>query len=246
MTVDTSLMTDLEFLSSKRIFFGHQSVGGNILAGLATLQSGITPPPIRIGDLGSLDAPEGQGMLLHTAVGRNEDPASKCDDFRLIIGQKLSGKIDAALLKFCYIDFNDRTDVEEVFGTYARTMDELKAQHPEIRFIHVTAPLRSVDKGPTIWARELVGRPNRSKLANISRTEFSRQLKARYAEDPVFDLAEVMSTYPDGRLESFKLDGETYPSLVPAYTNDGGHLNEVGRSYAAAAFVRSIATALRS
>jgi hypothetical protein len=33
---------------------------------------------------------------------------------------------------------------------------------------------------------------------------------------------------------------------VPAYTNDGGHLNAVGATYGAAGFVESIATALRS
>ena len=40
------------------------------------------------------------------------------------------------------------------------------------------------------------------------------------------------------------LDGKTYEILVPGYTYDGGHLNEVGASYAAAQFVHSIAGAL--
>jgi hypothetical protein len=62
----------------------------------------------------------------------------------------------------------------------------------------------------------------------------------------MFDLAAVMSTYPDGRRESFRLDGNTYDSLVPAYTDDGGHLNAVGRTHAAAGLVRSIANALRT
>jgi len=60
------------------------------------------------------------------------------------------------------------------------------------------------------------------------RGEFNRLLRERYAEDPIFDLAAVTSTYPDGRRETFTLDGKTYESLVPAYTDDGGHLNAVG------------------
>ena len=83
--------------------------------------------------------------------------------------------------------------------------------------------------------------PNRTKLANVSRNEFNRRLRERYSGDPIFDLAEVMSTYPDGRRESFRMNGVVYYSLVPAYTDDGGHLNQVGRTYAAAELVRSIA-----
>jgi hypothetical protein len=158
--------------------------------------------------------------------------------------EQLRGRLDVALFKFCYIDFSDSSDVDEIFSTYARTMDDLKQRYPEVTFIHVTAPLRTVDSGPGVWAREMLGRPNRAKLANVSRNEFNRRLKERYAGDPVFDLAAVMSTWPDGRRESFRMDGVVYDSLVPAYTDDGGHLNPVGRTYAAAEFVRSIAAAM--
>jgi lysophospholipase L1-like esterase len=55
-----------------------------------------------------------------------------------------------------------------------------------------------------------------------------------------------MSTHPDGRRESFRMNGTAWYSLVPAYTDDGGHLNAVGRVHVAAAFVRAIAAAVRS
>jgi hypothetical protein len=214
--------------------------------GLADLQGQLGNPVIRVGELGSLDVSGDHGVLLHTKVGKNEQPVSKCQDFQRILDQQLAGRVDVALFKFCYIDFNDTSDVDAIFQTYSRTMDELKQRHPDIIFIHVTAPLRSVDRGPGVWAREIFGRPNRVKLANVSRNEFNRRLKERYPADPIFDLAAVMSAYPDGRRESFKLDGNTYDSLVPAYTDDGGHLNAVGRTHAAAEFVRSIADALRA
>ncbi len=223
--VSDSLQADLELVSSARVYFGHQSVGGNIMDGLEDLQKQVGRPVIRIGELGSLDTPLGQGVLLHTAIGKNEDPASKCEDFRRILDQKLRGRIDVALFKFCYVDFNDSSDVGAIFETYSRTMDELKQRHPDVKFIHVTAPLRSVAGGPGIWVREMLGRPNRSKLANVARNEFNRRLRERYSADPIFDLAAVMSTYPDGRRESFRSDGVSHDSLVPAYTDDGGHLN---------------------
>ena len=245
-SMDDALKADFDRVSSARVYFGHQSVGGNIMDGLADLQGQLGQPVIRVGELGSLDISGDHGVLLHTKVGKNEQPVSKCQDFQRILDQQLAGRVDVALFKFCYIDFNDTSDVDAIFQTYSRTMDDLKQRHPDITFIHVTAPLRSVDRGLGIWAREMLGRPNRAKLANVSRNEFNRRLKERYPADPIYDLAAVMSTYPDGRRESFKMDGNTYDSLVPAYTDDGGHLNAVGRTHAAAEFVRSIANALRT
>lgn len=243
--MNDALKADFERVASARVYFGHQSVGGNIMDGLEDLQRQLGHPVVRVGELDALDAPEGQSTLLHTAIGKNENPGSKCEDFRRVLDQ-LQGRLDVALFKFCYIDFDDRSDVDAIFGLYSRTMDDLKARYPDVVFIHVTAPLRSVDRGPGIWVREMLGKPNRVKLANVSRNEFNRRLKERYASDPIFDLAEVMSTYPNGGRESFKMDGATYFSLVPVYTDDGGHLNGVGRTYAAAAFMRSIAEALRA
>lgn len=245
-SMDDALKADLGRVSSARVYFGHQSVGGNIMDGLADLQGQLGQPLIHVGELGSLDVSGDRGVLLHTKVGKNEQPISKCEDFRRILDQQLAGLVDVALFKFCYIDFNDTSDVDAIFQTYSMTMDELKQRHSEIIFIHVTAPLRSVDRGLGIWAREMLGRPNRTKLANVRRNEFNRLLKERYPADPIYDLAAVMSTYPDGRRESFKMDGNTYDSLVPAFTDDGGHLNAVGRTHAAAELVRSIADALRT
>ena len=241
-----SLRRDLQVVSTQRVYFGHQSVGGNIVAGLADLQAELAVPILRVGELGSLEIPGDQTFLLHTAIGENSKPASKCEDFRRILDTKLSGRIDVALFKFCYIDFNDRTDVASIFATYATTMDELKLKHPEITFIHVTAPLRSIDRGPGVWVREMLGRTNRTKLANVRRNEFNRLLRERYPDEPVFDLEATMSTYPDGRRETFNVGGVLYFSLVPGYTDDGGHLNAVGRTRAAADLIHSIAEAVRT
>jgi len=242
--VDEALRADILAASAARVYFGHQSVGKNILDGLEDLQRGLDPPVVRVGELGVPGATDVQGILLHTKVGQNERPATKCEDFRRILDE-LRGRVDVALFKFCYVDFNDTSDVNAIFDVYARTMDDLKRRYPEVIFVHVTAPLRTVDRGPAVWVRELLGRRNRGKHANVRRAEFNRMLKERYSADPVFDLAASMSTYPDGRRESFKMNGTRYHALVPAYTDDGGHLNAVGRTHVAAAFVHAIAEALR-
>jgi lysophospholipase L1-like esterase len=125
-------------------------------------------------------------------------------------------------------------------------MDDLKQRHPEVAFVHVTAPLRTVDRGAGVWVRERIGRRNRSKHANARRGEFNRLLRVRYAGEPVFDLAACQSTPADGRCESFRLEGAEHHALVPAYTDDGGHLNEAGRRHIAAEFIHAIAAALAS
>ena len=51
-------------------------------------------------------------------------------------------------------------------------------------------------------------------------------------EDP-FDLALVESTRPDGTREFFYRKGVSYSALTPAYSDDGGHLNNEGRRHVA-------------
>ena len=46
---------------------------------------------------------------------------------------------------------------------------------------------------------------------------------------PLFDLAAIESTAPDGTRASFVRDGKTYYQMVSDYTHDGGHLNELGQ-----------------
>jgi hypothetical protein len=150
------------------------------------------------------------------------------------------------LLKFCYIDFNENTDIEQVFASYKEVIEDLKQRYPNTTFVHVTAPLRHSASGLGVWAREMLGRPNRSKRANVSRNDFNRRLRETFSSDPFFDLAASESTYPDGSRETFRMGGVTYYGMVGDYTDDGGHLNEVGRKYVAADFIRSIASAIRA
>jgi hypothetical protein len=236
---------DLDLIARARVYFGHQSVGANILAGLADLQGRLDRRVLRMVEPGGPAVPGDAGVFLHSAIGRNGQPDSKCEDFRCVL-DRLHGRLDAALFKFCYVDFTDASDARAIFAAYSRTMDDLKCRYPGIRFVHVTAPFRTVQGGPGVWLREALGRRNRAKHANARRNEFNTLLRTRYPGEPVFDLATIEATRPDGRRETFRLAGRTYDALVPAYTNDGGHLNEAGRLRAAAGLVRTLAEALRA
>lgn len=235
------LQSDLAALEGVRIFFGHQSVGENLLEGLDALQR---DSPHRVAVLALDEAGDRPpGFLLHTRVGRNEDPASKCHDFRRILDDLPRGSIDVALLKFCYIDINEQTDVAAMFDAYRSLLDDLARRHPEMTFVPATAPLRHTAGGVGVWIREALGRPNRSKLANIRRNDFNDLVRRTYAGQPLFDIAAAQSTYPDGRRETFVQDGRTYETLIGAYTDDGGHLNAAGRVAVAADLVHSLAEA---
>lgn len=241
--VDDALRTDLERVAAARVLFGHQSVGRNLLDGLVDLEREAGRRVLDIRDLDSPAASRQAGVLLHAAIGRNGDPASKCAHFGRLVAERHAG-LDVALFKFCYVDIDDTVDVDVVFGAYERTLLELKQRYPALRFVHVTVPLRTVDSGPGVWLRERLGRRNRAKHANAARCRYNRRLRERFAADPIFDLARISATRPDGRPQEFQLDGQSCESLVPAYTDDGGHLNEAGRMVAAAGLVRAIAAAL--
>ena len=195
-------------------------------------------------------SPEGQtypeGFLLHTAIGENTKLLSKCYDFKRIIDTHLADKIDFALLKFCYIDINKESDIKSLFGEYRKIMDDVTASHPNITFIHVTVPVRHSAKGFGVWIRELLGRPNNSKLDNIKRNEFNSMLLETYKDQPIFDLAKSVSTYPDGKAETFVKDGITYNNLIGSYTYDGGHLNEMGRIKVAQDFIQTLASLIKN
>lgn len=240
-----ALQQDLTTVSGTRIFFAHQSVGRNVMQGLEDLQNDLGTAPVTVLEIGDTVPDLPGAFLLHSRVGENTKPASKCDDFKRQVGT-LAGRIDYALLKFCYIDIDENSDVDAIFGYYRRTLDDLKARYPDITFVHVTSPLRHTASGFGVWIREIMGKPNRSKLANIKRNEFNERLRSTYAGDPIFDIAASESTYPDGRRESFVKDGKTYYSLIGAYTHDGGHLNETGRRYVAADMLHALAGVIRA
>jgi hypothetical protein len=239
------LIADMAILKNRRIFFAHQSVGENIIAGLQVLAR-ESNTDLQIIDLEHYQGEIQSGCLVHTPVGENQKPVTKCDDFERIIDQELADKIDVALLKFCYIDINRDSAVSQLFQQYRHTMDGLIQRHSDITFIHTTVPLRHSPGGFGVWIREMLGRPNNSKLDNRKRNEFNRLLYEAYGTSHIVDIARGESTYGDGRRESFKMDGEQYYALIGDYTSDGGHLNELGQRHVARAFVHDLAEIVRA
>ncbi len=237
------LAADLAVIRKARVLFTHHSVGVNILAGIEQIDAGTGETRVRMAPLE--DVPAGGPALVHGGGGRNTEPKTKIDHFATLLREESRFTPDLALMKLCYVDFNPRTDVDDLFSYYRRTLEELEREHPEIQFAHVTVPLHGRQTDLKSSLRRLLRLEVWEDAANVKRSEFNRRLIETFTSDPVFDLARAESTDPDGAAITFEHAGRSTPSLYPGYTDDGGHLNASGQRAAGSAAIRFLADALR-
>ena len=216
-------------LAQKKIYFGHQSVGYNIIEGIKEVM--MENPHIKLNIAETMKPVDlTMPVFSHSPVGQNMDPKSKCDVFTAFINAGLGERVDIAFFKFCYIDIVSNTDINRIFEYYKDTMSSLRAKYPRLIFIHTTSPLTTPQIGPRAWIKRLIGRPLGGYDDNIKREQFNVLIRKEYeGKEPIFDLAMIESTALDGVRSVFEKEGKRYPCMVQAYTTDGGHLNELGR-----------------
>ena len=232
--------TALAQLAERRIFFGHQSVGANLLDGVADLMQVDERLRLRVVQTDSPETIDGPGFF-HAFVGDNRRPDAKNADFSRIVNAGFGARGGVALLKYCYLDVSPSTDVDRLFAEYRRMVDSLRAEHPALTIVHVTQPLTVPENAIEARVRTLLGKASEREL-NARRQRYNRlMLQAWGAEGTVFDLARIESTDPDGTRHSYSVGNDTIFALAPAYTDDGGHLNALGRRAAAAEFIAFLA-----
>lgn len=224
----------LAALSEKSYFFGHQSVGRNMLDGLRMVMEENPAVKLKVveGEDSSLLQP---GVFLHANLGRNREPGTKMDAYIKAIDGGLGGKVDAAFLKFCYVDMERSGNAAELFSLYKQEVEVLKAKHPETKFVHFTLPIKTVPTGLKVTVKNLIGREVPEQLDNLKRAEFNELLRQEYqGKEPVFDIAHLESVVP-ATLEkyTFKEDGKVVEAMAPENTDDGGHLSESGKRWIA-------------
>ena len=221
-----------ESISKKKIFFGHQSVGRNIVEGMKDVLKDY--PQVKITIINS-DKPQDliPGIFEHSEIGRNEDPESKINGFSKLVRLGIGNNADIAFFKFCYVDITASTNAEALFKNYQETMEQLKKEYPDVKFIHFTVPLlRQPGKSIKSSIKKFLGRGDGffDNSHNIARNRYNELLKSAYeGREPVFDLARLEAISPDKTLSFFNDQGKQILSLCPEYTEDGGHLNAVGR-----------------
>jgi hypothetical protein len=237
---DAIVRSDLMHISQQRIFFGHQSVGVNLLDGIKqlALTAGV---PIRIVEVSSASNVK-PGTIGHTFVASNGNPLQKLQSFEQAMGPHPT-ELNVALVKFCFVDINKDTDVKNLFARYRATIDGLKARNPGITFVHVTAPLTIVQGGLKSSLKLLFGQAPYGLLENMRREEYNTLLRQAYqGREPIFDLARIESTAPNGSAVSVEWKGSVIPVMDSAYTDDGGHLNDVGKLRAARELITVLAS----
>jgi hypothetical protein len=223
-------------LAEKKIFFGHQSVGYNIIDGIKDIISERDYIKLNIAEArepAAFDRP----VFAHSQVGMNTKPFSKIKRFEEIMDSGAGSKVDIAFFKFCYVDIMRDSDPKEIFDGYRDSIKGLKERYPETQFLHVTVPIRSAPKGIKRNLKQsvklLIGKPGFFE-DNMMRRSYNELLKDAYSKtEALFDLALIESVNTGGfRCHAIK-GAEKVQVMAPEYTEDGGHLNGPGRRKAA-------------
>jgi hypothetical protein len=224
-----------------RVFFGHQSVGSDVLAAVPAVYRAHDLAAPAVTDAAA--APGGPGgVVVHRFIGRNEDPMSKIRDFDAAVRGGLGEQVEVAMMKFCYVDITTATDVDGLFTAYRDTITALRRDYPRVAFVAVTVPL-TTDQGLLARARNWIRRSDRmSRAENAVRERFNGLIR-QHAGEHLFDLAALESTAPDGSRVTGTAGGRPYAALYEGYSSDGGHLGVTGARLAATAWLRAVAAA---
>lgn len=236
---------DLVAVSNSRVFFAHQSVGVDILKGMAEVyrDHGLAPPPIaELSDSGA----EADETVVHVRIGKNRDPLGKIEHFDALIRGGLGDEIDAAVLKLCYVDVRDGTDVDALFASYRDTLADLQRDYPAVVFVAATVPV-SVRRGPLGTLKGWLGRgDNFGSEHNVARQELNALIRREYADTSLlFDLAAIESTSAQGDRVAGTHDGDLFYALTKDYARDAGHLNATGGAVAAKGLLSIVGRGLR-
>ncbi len=225
-------LAKLRALASKRIYFQHASVGGELCgsydptggsfgrsyglqkliadnpgSGFTVSPGGSAPGRIRAGTMVEVQLP-----------GFNGNPAGKLAAFQATV-RGLGGAVDYCILKFGYPDFEGgkvartgQTPAEWFESTYRPAMDALAAAYPGTRFLHVTVPLYQA----TSW------------WDNPTIEQFNALLRASYPQT-TFDLADLESRNAAGVQQL----SNGHPCQAAEWANGDNHLNLAGTNFLA-------------
>ena len=238
--MDPEIYKKLKIINQKNIYFGHKSVGVNIVAGLSKINSLYGQSVLIIKDLKDVSKID-NNYFIHSNIGQNGDPKGKFKEFMNIVNNLKNNKLDIAMMKLCFVDITKETKIDDVFHSYVDMIDSIQKKYPDLTIIHFTVPLKS---NPSLLnkIKDIIkGRNNYDQQDNMARIKYNELLFSKYSKNDIFDLAGAESTYPDGKRESILVSEKTCYFLITDYTNDGGHLNELGQQVIAEKFIVKLA-----
>ena len=175
---------NLTAVARTRVFFGHFSVGMNVLDAVPGVYAdhGVSAPPIEQGR--AEPGPNG-GFIAHQFIGEDVKPLLKLEDFDRTMRGGMGRQVDVALMKFCWVDIYSNTDVDALFARYRDTMAALERDFPNVTFIHVTVPL-TTEPGlftelktrlKTLLGRQRLARPASERRAGAAERADPRRVR---------------------------------------------------------------------
>jgi hypothetical protein len=223
-------------LTRRTIYFGHQSLGANIVEGVREVLQQRPDLPLRISSGKNVPS---AGVLNEFEIGENTDPESKNAAFIDLARGKL-GPEPVLLFKYCFVDVDETSDAAALFKRYQETVAALRAAQPGATVVHVTMPL-TTDSTLRNWVNKIRGRPTRWDRNGV-RTRYNELLIAAYrGKEPIFDIAAIESTRSDGTREYASVDGKPVYALAAEWASDEGHLNAQGQRRAAERLLATLA-----
>lgn len=205
---------DFTLFREHRYYFGHQSVGANLMTGLGALGDADARYKISVQwAYQAVSAFQGPGMF-DKFVGENYQPYQKISDFDAQVRTTLQvgNHVDVAFTKFCYVDLSESTDVAALAQAYITEMEALETAFTNTTFLWTTAPLTAS-----------------ADAANVKRNQYA-QLIRNYASThgkPLYDLAALEAVSASGARCQFTSGGATYDRLCTDWEASAGdpHLN---------------------
>lgn len=214
---------------SKRTFFGHQSIGAQVLKGVTEYaqDAGAGRPTYPDPESGSL--PTSGGFLAQSYVGENGDPLAKLAEFDKILRSGVGNRIDVAVIKLCYADIRSGDDPAAVFQAYKQTLSALERDYPRVTFLYATEPV--------VMANNSDG-PN-----NVPRAVFNNLMRTEYAKTGrLWDVAAIESSTTAGRVVTGTYQGKVVAALNPEFASaDQRHITGPGPKAVAGPLLELIA-----
>lgn len=226
------------------IYFGHQSVGRDLMAGINRLntEGAIGLSLIQTDDPTILTGP----AFVHFRAGSNRDYASKNAALLRLLKTRSSADEAVVLLKYCYADLTHDHNPYDIFAAYCEMVETIQAEHPDVTVVHTTMPLTTVESAFRARTSYLMGRPTQ-RSASIARHSYNQLLRAEFVgKQPVFDLARIEATRPDGTFSTFMWRGSAIDTLAAENTYDGGHLSPSCQLVAAEALLNLLADVIEA
>ena len=134
-----------------------------------------------------------------------------------------------------------------MFEAYRDTVDTIQFEHPDVTVLHATIPLTSMAENALKSGTKLFLGLQSDREVAVARHRYNELLRTEFgSSEPIFDIARVQSTRPDGSIERFAFGGAFIETLAAENTTDGCALGPTCRNVAAAELLEVLADVIEA